>query len=123
MFKTAKYQPDFPRRFDNLGHANNWCEEFVQWYNFSHYHSNLGGYTPHQVFSGESKSLHAKREQVLQAAYKCHPERFVRGQSKPANPAKVVTINPCINDDGNLDLSADVNFPTLNRVKSNLTAA
>ena len=26
QFKTQKYQPDYPGRFDNVGHARAWCE-------------------------------------------------------------------------------------------------
>jgi transposase InsO family protein len=43
QFKTMKYQPDYPRRFDSYGHAMRWCEDYVRWYNESHHHSNLAG--------------------------------------------------------------------------------
>lgn len=33
QFKTMKYTPDYPNRFDSLGHARAWMEEFMAWYN------------------------------------------------------------------------------------------
>ncbi|QPT40496.1 Uncharacterised protein [Oligella ureolytica] len=28
QFKTLKYQPDYPRRFDSFDHAMRWCEDY-----------------------------------------------------------------------------------------------
>ncbi|WP_407701059.1 integrase core domain-containing protein [Thiomicrospira microaerophila] len=53
QFKTLKYQPDYPRRFDNYDHAMRWCQDYVTWYNHEYHHSALAGFTPHQVFSGQ----------------------------------------------------------------------
>jgi putative transposase len=50
QFKTQKYQPDYPKHFSNAAHATQWCKEYFDWYNFSHHHSGLNGYTPEQVF-------------------------------------------------------------------------
>jgi len=52
QFKTQKYQPDYPGRFNNTAHATQRCTEYFQWYNFSHHHSGLAGFTPEQVFTG-----------------------------------------------------------------------
>ncbi|MBV1878743.1 MAG: integrase core domain-containing protein [Pseudomonadales bacterium] len=49
QFKTQKYQPDYPGRFNGLSHARNWCEDYFDWYNFEHHHSGLAGYTPEQI--------------------------------------------------------------------------
>ncbi|MBV1877792.1 MAG: DDE-type integrase/transposase/recombinase [Pseudomonadales bacterium] len=46
QFKTQKYQPDYPGRFNGMSHARNWCEDYFDWYNFEHHHSGLAGYTP-----------------------------------------------------------------------------
>jgi putative transposase len=48
--KTHKYQPGYPRPFDHIAHANGWCADCLDWYNFSHHHSGLAGLTAEQVF-------------------------------------------------------------------------
>ena len=50
QFKTQKYQPDYPGRFDSAAQARRWCEDYFQWYNVEHHHSGLAGFTPEQVF-------------------------------------------------------------------------
>jgi len=56
-FKTQKYRPDYPGRFNNTAHATQWSTEYFQWYNFSHHHSGLAGFTPEQVFTGRYKEI------------------------------------------------------------------
>ena len=51
-FKTLKYQPDYPGKFNSIVHARQWCDEYYQWVNNEHHHSGLNGYTPMQVFTG-----------------------------------------------------------------------
>ena len=46
QFNTMKYQPDSPRRFQSLEHARLWCEDYVDWYNFSHHQSGVANFTP-----------------------------------------------------------------------------
>ena len=33
QFKTLKYRPGFPRRFDSIEHARAFCRQFFSWYN------------------------------------------------------------------------------------------
>ena len=33
QFKTLKYRPGFPQRFDSIAHAREFCREFFDWYN------------------------------------------------------------------------------------------
>jgi len=87
-FKTLKYRPDFPARFDDIDHARGHCRTFVDWYNHAHRHSGIGLMTPAAVHHGHAKQLHAARTVVLDAAYAQHPERFVR---KPPAPPKLPT--------------------------------
>jgi putative transposase len=83
QFKTLKYRPDFPTRFENLAHARAFCREFFPWYNTEHRHSGLGLLTPDAVHHGQAHAVQTTRQQVLQAAYATHPERFVRHPSPP----------------------------------------
>lgn len=38
-FKTLKYRPEFPERFDDIKHARDFCRGFFDWYNHEHRHS------------------------------------------------------------------------------------
>jgi putative transposase len=87
-FKTLKYRPAFPARFDSIEHAREHCRAFVRWYNHQHRHSGIGLMTPAAVHHGHAEQLHAARVDVLDAAFAAHPERFVR---KPPAPPKLPT--------------------------------
>jgi putative transposase len=41
-FKTLKYRPEFPDRFQNLEQARTFCRDFFDWYNHQHRHSGIG---------------------------------------------------------------------------------
>lgn len=93
-FKTMKYQPDFPERLGSLEDARAWARAFFSWYNEEHYHTGLALLTPAMVHYGQAEPHQAQRQQVLQAAYAAHPERFVRGQPKVLPLPEAVWINP-----------------------------
>jgi putative transposase len=82
-FKTLKYRPGFPARFDNIEHARAFCREFFGYYNHHHRHSGIGLMTPATVHHGHAEAVHAERARVLEAAYSATPERFVRRPPKP----------------------------------------
>lgn len=117
QFKTLKYQPDYPRRFDDYDHAQRWCQDYVQWYNNNHHHSSLAGFTPQQVFTGDYRSLAAERQAIMDNAYAEHPERFINGKPTLHLPPDVVYINPMPEDADSSQAEAGVNFPTLPRAK------
>lgn len=94
MFKTAKYQPDYPGRFLGAAHARRWFTEFFDWYMHQHRHSGLAFFTPADVFIGRVPELAATRQRALDAAYEAHPERFVRGRPRVRLPPDKVVINP-----------------------------
>ena len=87
-FKTLKYRPEFPERFDEIEHARAHCREFFDWYNQAHRHSGIGLMTPAAVHHGQAPALHAARARVLDAAFARNPERFVR---KPPVPPELPT--------------------------------
>ena len=92
-FKTLKYRPGFPARFDSIEQARAFCRTFFAWYNEQHRHSGIGLMTPAAVHHGQAKALHAKRARVLEAAYAARPERFVKGTPKPPTPPTAAWIN------------------------------
>ncbi len=92
-FKTLKYRPDYPDRFADLEHARQWGRATITWYNHDHYHSALGLLTPASVHYGLAEAILAQRQQVLQATYATHPDRFVKGLPVVAAPPQEVWIN------------------------------
>ena len=87
-FKTLKYRPGFPTRFDSIEHARAFCRPFFDWYNSEHRHSGIGLLTPSTVHHGRAQATHDARAQVLAAAYAATPERFI---NKPPVPPAVPT--------------------------------
>jgi hypothetical protein len=78
QFKTLKYRPDFPARFDSIEAARLHCQVFFPWYNDEHRHSGLGLHTPADIHYGLAETIRDKRAAILTDAYTAHPERFVR---------------------------------------------
>ncbi|MBI3917632.1 MAG: transposase [Betaproteobacteria bacterium] len=76
QFKTLKYRPEFPERFEGLEHARAHLRSFFASYNEEHRHSGIRFMTPAAVHFGQGAALHAQRAQVLKSAYAAHPARF-----------------------------------------------
>ena len=99
QFKTMKYRPDYPDRFGAVEDGRVWARAFFDWYNFEHHHTGLGLMTPAMVHYGQAPQVQQARQQVLQAAYAAHPERFVRGlPAAPTLPEAVWINKPKIQD-------------------------
>lgn len=92
-FKTLKYRPEFPDRFDSIEQAREFCRGFFDWYNHQHRHSGIGLMTPAAVHHGQAPQLHAVRARVLEAAYARNPERFVRRPPVPPELPTAAWIN------------------------------
>lgn len=116
QFKTQKYQPDYPGRFDHGAHARTWCGAYFDWYNFDHHHAGLAGYTPEQVFTGRYLEVAQAKQLALDARYAQHPERFVAGPPTVDLPPARVVINPVTPEQLAAGATEQVNFPTLPRV-------
>jgi len=107
QFKTLKYQPDFPERFSSFAQAQTWARQIFNWYNNDFYHTRLGLLTPAIVHYGLAEQVQAQRQQVLQAAFEAHPDRFVRGMPiQPALPTEVWINPPQIT----VDLAPDIGY-------------
>jgi putative transposase len=94
QFKTMKYRPNYPDRFESLDQARSWARAFFPWYNYEHHHTGLGLMTPAVVHYGQADEVRAKRQRVLDDAYAAHPERFVKGRPTAPNAPDQVWINP-----------------------------
>jgi putative transposase len=91
-YKTLKYCPEFPERFESMAHAREFCAQFFTAYNHEHRHSALGWHTPASVHFGTAPEIRAARQVTLDAAYAAHPERFGREPIAPKLPT-VAWIN------------------------------
>jgi len=94
QFKTLKYRPDFPKRFGSLEDSRMFCQTFFHWYNREHRHQGIALLTPETVHFGNAPQVIAARQEVLQAAYEAHPERFVRKPPASLPLPEAVWINP-----------------------------
>lgn len=94
QFKTMKYRPDYPARFESIQAARTWAEEFFTWYNEEHYHSGLNLFTPSSVHYGAVLDLQAQRQAVLAQAFAAHPQRFPQGKPQVKGAPTAVYINP-----------------------------
>lgn len=76
QFKTMKYRPDYPNRFDSIAAVRQWARAFFAWYNHDHYHSDLNLMTPASVHYGDAIAVQQQRQGVMLAAFEAYPERF-----------------------------------------------
>lgn len=93
QFRTLKYRPAFPARFDSIQHARSFCREFFRWYNHDHRYSGIGLMAPATVHHGRAEQAHGARQTVLAAAYAANPERFVGGAPTPPTLPTAAWIN------------------------------
>jgi putative transposase len=93
-FKTLKYQPEFPKKFETIEQARDFCRRFFSWYNQDHHHAGIGLMTPDQIHFGQAEAVYAARQETLDAAFQKTPERFVRMSPKPPQIPTAVWINP-----------------------------
>ena len=99
LFKTGKYQPDYPGEFASPSHGRAWFQQFFGWYNVDHQHSGLALFTPADVFYGRVEEIAMRRQAALDDAYAAHPERFPNGPPVVRRPPAAVHINPLPVDD------------------------
>lgn len=86
LFKTVKYDLDFPRRFQDLQHARDHMAEFFTRYNTHHRHSGLNYYTPETVHHGLVHQARRQRQETLNACYARNPHRYRRRPAAPGVP-------------------------------------
>ena len=93
QFKTLKYHPGFPKRFDDYDHAHRYCTGFFPWYSHEHKHGGIAMLTPADVHFGRTGQVLERKQATLDAAYEAHPERFVHGRPTVRRPPNAVYIN------------------------------
>lgn len=106
QFKTLKYRPDFPREFGSIQDARVFCQGFFDWYNHEHHHSGIALLTPATVHSGQAEAVVAKRQAILEGAFREHPDRFVRRAPRHPEVPRAAWINPPRQKPGNAETPA-----------------
>ena len=94
QFKTLKYHPGFPKRFDSYEHAQSFCRSFFPWYNKHHRHGGIAMLAPDDVHAGRGPELLARRQEVMDKAFHANPDRFPRGRPIIKPLPEAVYINP-----------------------------
>jgi putative transposase len=94
LFKTLKYQPNFPDRFPSREAARLHCGPYFDWYNTEHHHAGIAFLTPHDVHYVLAQARLERRAAVLLAAHASHPERFVSRPPVPQPLPAAVWIRP-----------------------------
>lgn len=88
-----KYRPDYPQPFESRQQARQWIRHFLAWYNHEHHPVALGLMTPAVVHYGQGEQVRTQRQQVLDEAYACHPERVRNGPPLAPHRPQAVWIN------------------------------
>ena len=94
-FKTAKYRPDYPDRFDNIDEARTWMRRFAQpGTTADHYHSAIGYLPPRRrPRRHRPRRSIAARQAVLDTAYPPTPTGSGTGHPAAATPPTEAWIN------------------------------
>lgn len=93
LFKTLKYDPEYPKSFASIDDAREWVETFVKWYNYEHRHSGIKFVTPMQRHEGEDIAILKKRDQTYRKAQLKNPERW-SNKTRNWNRIETVFLNP-----------------------------
>ncbi len=92
-FKTLKYRPSYPDRFDSIADARAWMRDFVAWSRYAGDPPALRQPAPERSTHGLADTIIDARQAVLDAAYQAHPERFISGPPAAARPPAAAWIN------------------------------
>lgn len=93
LFRTVKFRPGYPRRFDSLEAARAWVDVFVAWYNDEHRHSAIKYVTPAQRHAGVDAALLGARSELYERARTRHPERWT-GRTRNWERPETIVLNP-----------------------------
>ena len=92
-FKTVKYHPTYPGKFETISAARIWFAEFINWYNTEHLYSGIGYVTPSSRHQGTAQAVYDKRNETYGKARAAHPERWSGKMKRWVGP-EVVYLNP-----------------------------
>ena len=86
LFKTLKYCPKYPSNpFASLEEAQNWVDDFTNWYNNKHLHSGIKFVTPSSRHEGEDIAILNRRKMVYETARIANPNRWQKKNVETGN--------------------------------------
>lgn len=94
FFRTVKYSPTYPLRFETTVQVREWMANFVNWYNTEHRHSALDYVTPHEKRFGKAEKIYAKRNKLMQQIREENPEIWGKRNAKRWGGPDTVFLNP-----------------------------
>jgi putative transposase len=107
QFKTLKYCPVFPKKFDSLDEAETFCHHFFDYYNHRHYHVGIGLHTPFTVHIGTAQAIQHKRAATIEAFRAANPRRFTQTPALPKIPEVAWINRPDTDTVGQTDLDQE----------------
>ena len=94
LFKTLKYRPGYPdKAFKSVIECNEWIGKFVEWYNYTHLHSEISYTTPMSRHLNKDKQILENRKVVYTRAKELHPLRWMN-KIRDWNKIEKVSLNP-----------------------------
>ena len=105
QFRTMKYRPGHPDRFESMLDARGWSQSFFGWYNHQHYHSGISMLPPAAVHEGRVEQHLEVRRRTMAAAFEANPVRFGHRMPILKGPPTEVWINRPAEIPGLVDLS------------------
>ena len=75
VFSTYKNRVLFPEKFTSIEDAKKFTEQFVEWYNFEHKHSELDYLSPYEVHDNMHVDVLRKRNDLLKRNREMNPSR------------------------------------------------
>ena len=87
QFKTLKYHPGFPGRFEDITAAIAFCRSFFPWYNTEHRHAGIAMLTPDDVHHHRAPDVLAKRGRTYPASRLGPSPRTLRPRHPETRPA------------------------------------
>ena len=78
LFKTLKYRPSYPSKFETIEQAKEWVVVFVSWYNTEHHHSGIKFVTPEERHTGLDIKILKKRTETYEKAKLENPKRWAK---------------------------------------------
>jgi len=92
LFKTLKYCPKYPNRFESLAESKQWMIKFMDWYN-NHPHSGIKFVTPMQRHEGLDIEILRNRKLVYLKAKEKNPLRWNSKNIRNWNREEKVYLN------------------------------
>lgn len=94
LFKTCKYDINFPEVFNTIEEAQAWCQWFFHEYNHNHRHSGIGWHTPADVHHRRTSTISATRRKAIEKNWRDNRCRYDNRPKPPTIPDRAGINDP-----------------------------